>query len=68
MSVERMKLLSITGKSDIMNNFIIEYIINSGLQLEDAIKVYEKSWKLTYFEYNTKPREILKNTEKRTVD
>ena len=60
MSVERMKLLSITGKSDIMNNFIIEYIINSGLQLEDAIKVYEKSWKLTYFEYNTKPREILK--------
>ncbi len=64
MSVERMKLLSITGKSDIMNNFIIEYIINSGLQLEDAIKVYEKSWKLTYFEYNTKPREILKNTEK----
>ena len=64
MSVERMKLLGITGKSEVMNNFLIKYIINSGLQLEDAIKVYEKGWKLTYFDYNTKPRELVKNIEK----
>ena len=55
-----MKLLGITGKSEVMNNFLIKYIINSGLQLEDAIKVYEKGWKLTYFDYNTKPRELVK--------
>lgn len=48
MAIERMKLLSIVGKKEEhMEKFIGTYLIDSGLQPEDALKVYEKGWKLS---------------------
>lgn len=60
MAIERMKLLSIVGKEENMEKFIGTYLIDSGLQPEDALKVYEKGWKLSCFSYDNTPRETLK--------
>lgn len=60
MSVEKMKLLSITGKEENIDRFISEYLLDSGLQTEDAAKVFEKGWKLTNFKYNSTAKELLK--------
>lgn len=60
MSVERMKLLSITGKEENIDDFITKYLIDSGLQTENAIKVFEKGWKLTNFNYDTTSKELQK--------
>lgn len=60
MSVEKMKLLSITGKEENIDKFIAEYLLDSGLQTEDAAKVFEKGWKLTNFKYNSTAKELLK--------
>ena len=38
-----MKLLSITGKEENIDEFIAEYLLDSGIQTEDAVRVYEKS-------------------------
>lgn len=60
MSVEKMKLLSITGKEENIDGFIAEYLLDSGLQTEDAVKVFEKGWKLTNFKYDSTAKELLK--------
>lgn len=60
MAIERMKLLSIVGKEENMEKFIGKYLIDSGLQPEDALKVYEKGWKLSCFSYDNTARETLK--------
>ncbi len=60
MAVEKMKLLSITGKEENIDEFIAEYLLDSGIQTEDAVKVYEKSWKLTNFEYDSTAKDLLK--------
>ena len=60
MSVERMKLLSITGKEENIDDFITKYLIDSGLQTENAIKVFEKGWKLTNFNYDITSKELQK--------
>lgn len=60
MAIEKMKLLSIVGKEDKMDKFIAMYLLDSGLQPEEAEKVYEKGWKLSSYSYNTKAREMLK--------
>ena len=60
MAIERMKLLSVVGKEENMEKFIGTYLINSGLQPEDALKVYEKGWKLSCFSYDNTARETLK--------
>lgn len=60
MAVEHMKLLSIVGKESNMNNFISTYLLNSGLQPEDALKVFEKGWKLSCFDYDTVSRDAFK--------
>lgn len=60
MAIERMKLLSVVGKEENMEKFIGKYLINSGLQPEDALKVYEKGWKLSCFSYDNTARETLK--------
>lgn len=60
MSVEKMKLLSITGKEENIDGFISEYLLDSGLQTEEAVKVFEKGWKLTNFKYDSTPKELLK--------
>lgn len=60
MSVEKMKLLSITGKEENIDGFISEYLLDSGIQTEDAVKVFEKGWKLTNFKYDSTAKELLK--------
>lgn len=60
LAIERMKLLSIVGKEERMDSFIAEYLLDSGLQPEEADKVYEKGWKLSSYGYNVVARESLK--------
>lgn len=55
-----MKLLSIVGQENKIDRFISKYILTSGMQLEDALKVYEKGWKLSYFNYDSSATETLK--------
>jgi len=55
-----MKLLSITGKEENIDEFVAEYLLDSGIQTEDAVKVYEKSWKLANFEYDSTAKDLLK--------
>ena len=63
MAVERMKLLSVVGKEENINSFIINYLLESGLQPENAIKVFEKGWKLSYFNYDNTARELQKECQ-----
>lgn len=60
MSVEKMKLLSITGKEENIDKFIADYLLESGIQTENAVKIFEKGWKLTNFEYDSTAKELLK--------
>lgn len=60
MAVEKMKLLSITGKEENIDGFIAEYLLDSGIQTEDAVKVYEKSWQLSNFSYDSTAKDLLK--------
>lgn len=61
MAVEKMKLLSITGKEENIDKFISDYLLDSGIQTENAVKVFEKGWKLTNFEYDSTAKDILKD-------
>ena len=56
-----MKLLSITGKEENIDKFIADYLLDSGIQTENAVKVFEKGWKLTNFEYDMTAKELLKD-------
>ena len=60
MAVEKMNLLSIVGKGDSLNSFICKYLLKSGLQPEDALKAFEKGWKLSCYDYDTWPRDTKK--------
>ena len=60
MSVEKMKLLSITGKEENIDKFRADYLLESGIQTENAVKIFEKGWKLTNFEYDSTAKELLK--------
>ena len=63
MAIERMKLLSVVGKEENMEKFIASYLLESGMQPEDALKVYEKGWKLSYFDYDNRAKDTLKKCE-----
>lgn len=60
MAVEKMKLLSITGREENIDQFISDYLLDSGIQTENAVKVFEKGWKLTNFKYDSTAKELLK--------
>lgn len=53
LAVEKMKLLSIVGKEEKMNTFIADYLLDSGLQPENALKVLDKGWKLSSVEIDS---------------
>ena len=55
-----MKLLSITGREENIDTFIVKYLLESGLQTENAVKVFEKGWKLTNFQYDATAKDLLK--------
>ena len=61
MAVEKMKLLSITGREENIDQFISDYLLDSGMQTENAVKVFEKGWKLTNFKYDSTAKELLKD-------
>ncbi len=58
-----MKLLSITGKEEKLNDTIANILLGSGIQPENALKVLEKGWKLTYYTYESEIKEIIKQAE-----
>lgn len=63
MSVEKMKLLSVTGKSEDLEKFLTKDIMNLDIQIEDAKKVFKKGWKLEYFDYDYTIKEYIKKCE-----
>lgn len=58
-----MRFLSITGKVEKIDYIIANYILKSGMHLENAPKMLEKGWKLTYFNYNSEIRDYVKKAE-----
>lgn len=60
MAIEKMKLLSITGSEKELDKFIARNLLNSDLQIEDAKKIYNKGWKLEYYDYDYSIQENLK--------
>lgn len=54
-----MKLLRLTGKEQDLDYVIANILFKSGIQLEDALKVLDKGWKLSYFTYNSEIKELL---------
>lgn len=60
MAIEQMKLLSITGKDADLENFLAQKLIKCSIQIEDAKKIYDKGWKLEYYEYDYRVKEYLK--------
>ncbi len=63
MSVEKMKLLGINGDTSLLDGVLSNILFKSEIQIEDAKKIYNKGWKLEYFEYNYKIKESLKKCE-----
>ena len=63
MSIEMVKLLGIKGNSNNLDRFLANVLFNSDIQIEDAKKIYNKGWKLEYFEYDYKIKEALKKCE-----
>ena len=63
MSIEKVKLLGIKGNSRDLDRFLANVLFNSDVQIEDAKKIYNKGWKLEYFEYDYKIKETLKKCE-----
>ena len=63
MAIERMKFLSMTGKEEHLDFIIANDLIGSGFQPENALKVLEKGWKLTYFSYDSRIKEYIKKAE-----
>jgi len=60
MAVEKMKLLSITGRDSDLEKFLAKSLMKLDIQIEDAKKIYNKGWKLNYYEYDYRVKEALK--------
>ena len=63
MAIERMKFLSMSGKEEDLDFIIANNLIGSGFQPENALKVLEKGWKLTYFTYDSSIKEYYKKAK-----
>ena len=57
-----------TGKEKDLDFIIANDLIGSGFQPENALKVLEKGWKLTYFSYDSTIKEYIKKAEKLLKD
>lgn len=63
MAIEKVKLLGIKGDTTDLDKFIANVLFQSDVQIEDVKKIYEKAWKLEYYEYDYRIKEILKKCE-----
>lgn len=63
MAIERMKFLSMTGDERNLDFVIANNLIGSGFQPENALKVLEKGWKVTYFPYDSTIKEYIKKAQ-----
>lgn len=63
MAIEKMKLMGITGTSQNLDKFLANVLINCDVQIEDAKKIYNKGWKLDYFEYDYTIKDALKKAQ-----
>ena len=63
MAIERMKFLSMTGDESNLDFVIANNLIGSGFQPENALKVLEKGWKVTYFPYDSTIKEYIKKAQ-----
>ena len=59
MAIERMKFLSMTGDEKNLDFIIANDLMGSGFQPENALKVLEKGWKVTYFSYDSTIKEYV---------
>ena len=60
MAIEKMKLLSITGPERELDRFIARNLLDTDIQIEDAKKIYNKTWKFDYYDYDYAIQENLK--------
>lgn len=63
MAIERMKFLSMTGNENDLDFIIANDLMGSGFQPENALKVLEKGWKVTYFSYDSTIKEYVKKAK-----
>lgn len=63
MSIEKMSMLSIVGKESELDRFTVEHLINSGLQPENAMQIFENGWKLSPYNYEGRAKEEKKKCE-----
>ncbi|MCL2859167.1 MAG: hypothetical protein FWF46_01070 [Oscillospiraceae bacterium] len=63
MAIEKMSMLSIVGKESELDRFTVEYLINSGLQPENAMQILENGWKLSPYNYEGRAKEEKKKCE-----
>ena len=63
MAIEKMRLLNITGPEKELDRFIARNLLNSDLQIEDAKKIYNKGWKLEYYDYDYTVQDNLKKCQ-----
>ncbi len=59
MAIERMEFLSMTGDEKNLDFIIANDLMGSGFQPENALKVLEKGWKVTYFSYDSSIKEYI---------
>lgn len=60
MAIEDMKLLGITGRAEFLNQFVVQALLKCDVQIEDAKKIYDKGWKLKYYDYDYRVKDLLK--------
>lgn len=60
MAIEEMKLLGITGRAEFLNQFVVQALLKCDVQIEDAKKIYDKGWKLKYYDYDYRVKDLLK--------
>ena len=49
--------LNIVGKEEVLDRFVAEYLLNSGMQPENAMQVFENSWHISPYTYDTRAKE-----------
>ena len=60
MAIEEMKLLGITGRAEFLNQFVVQALLKCDVQIEDEKKIYDKGWKLKYYDYDYRVKDLLK--------